>query len=133
MKFGFLYGFSGLLSSEACSLCGLIASLTSSPFAEIAMRHTRKRQIGYVPVPPSARRSLSSVGLDWEAWPMRWITKQSLSMRTSLISHGAQVSTTHPSATCKSLAERELKSTCPTWHWSQSLSGEMCVRGKKNH
>lgn len=94
MKFVFLYSFSGLLSSEACSLCGLIASLTSSPFAEIAMRHTRKRQIGYVPVPPSAQRSLSSVGLDWEAWPMRWITKQSLSMRTSLISHGAQVSTT---------------------------------------
>lgn len=94
MKVLLLCTFSGLLSFEACSLDGLTASLISSAFAEIATRCIRKQRIGYAPVPSSARRLPSSADLDWEVWPMCWITRQSFRMRTSLISHGAQVSVT---------------------------------------
>ncbi|XP_049662503.1 purine nucleoside phosphorylase isoform X2 [Accipiter gentilis] len=58
---------------------------------EIAMRHIRKQRIGYVPAPSSARRLPSSADLDWEVWLMCWITRQSFRVRTSLTSHGPQV------------------------------------------
>lgn len=139
MKVLLLCTFSGLLSFEACSSIGLAASLISSPFAEIGTRCIRKQRIGYAPVPTSVPRLPSSVDPDWEVWPTCWITRQSFRMRTSLTSHGAQVSATqghqqplhrqHAAASQRDHSNQR----APLWRWSadQSPSGEVHVYSKK--
>lgn len=128
MKFLFLRTFSGLLSFEACSLNGLTVSLPCSPPAEIATRCIRRQQSGCVPMLPSGPASPSSAALGWEAWLMSWITRQFSCTRTSLTSHGVQVSTAQAISAppTSSLTQGSLKSA------NQSHTGVMCTHSEKN-